>query len=346
MSHLPRPSAQGVLAPTTPELRAPHPSPGHGVPTAPPTIRTRQLTRRFGAHTALSNVDLAVHAGEILAVVGPNGAGKTTLLRLLTGLVKPTGGSIEVLGRPAAGTRKQRIRTPLGYVPSGDRTFYLRLSGRENLRFFAQMQGMRNRAARRRSDELLDVVGLAQVGGQAVARYSHGMQKRLSVARGLLVRPPVLLIDEATHDLDPAGGARIRDMIKSIASDGTAVLWATQRLEELNGFADAVMVLVDGHVRHHGPFEDLLRRAPGRRFVLTLTKRPDQSELRHAAASAGRLEVLPGPHPRVLLDLHPDAVLGHVICALSSAGHEVVGCREERSEILQAFLCVTGEQPR
>jgi len=345
VSHLPRHSSQRVLAQAAPTLSAHHASPRHSVAT-PPALRTRQLTRRFGAHTALSNVDLAVHAGEILAVLGPNGAGKTTLLRLLTSLVEPTDGSIEVLGRPAAGTRRQRVQTPVGFVPSGDRTFYLRLSGRENLRFFARMHGMRGAAARRRSDELLDIVGLAQVADQAVGRYSHGMQKRLSVARGLLVRPPVLLVDEATHDLDPAGGALIRDLIKTIASDGTAVLWATQRLEELSGFADAVLVLVDGRVRHHGPFEDLLRRAPARRYILTLGDRPDQSTLRHAAASAARVDVLPGPHPRVLLELHPDAVLGHAICAISNAGNEVVACREERSEVLQAFLRVTEARQR
>jgi ABC-2 type transport system ATP-binding protein len=202
----------------------------------------RGLTRRFESTTALDGVDLTVEEGEIHALLGPNGAGKTTLLRMLSGLVAPTEGSVVVpSAEVTAGSRALHGR--VGLVPSGDLTLYLRISGLENLVFFARLQGLRKRAAVARAHEVLEAVGLGDTGRHRVGTYSHGMQKRLSIARALLTQPGVLLVDEATHDLDPEGAERVRSLVAERAAAGAAVVWATQRVDEIGGFADRVTLL-------------------------------------------------------------------------------------------------------
>ena len=184
------------------------------------------------------------------ALLGPNGAGKTTLMRILSGLVDPSAGSAYVLDRRAG--RSRELRALIGMVPPGDRTFYMRLSGLENLVFFARLHGLRRRAARERALELLAAVGLADAARRPISTYSHGMQKRLSFARALIADPALLLVDEATHDLDPVAAQQVRDLAAERAAAGTAVLWATQRIEELHGFADRVTVLDHGKVAFTG----------------------------------------------------------------------------------------------
>ncbi|MDA0168627.1 ABC transporter ATP-binding protein [Solirubrobacter taibaiensis] len=236
-------------------------------------IEVRGLVRRFGARTAIAGIDLTVAPGEIHALLGHNGAGKTTLLRTLAGLVEPTEGTVAVVGINAAkGPRKLQGR--VGFVPSSDRSAYQRISGLENLAFFARLHGMRKRAAFARASEVLDQVGLADRAKDPVNAWSHGMQQRLSVARALLTDPPVLLIDEATHDLDPVAAATVRELIAARAEQGAAVLWATQRLEELRGFAGAVTLMANGSAAFEGSVEALAARA-----VPTVTTSRHASEL-------------------------------------------------------------------
>ena len=226
----------------------------------PVAIDVRGLERRFGACQALAGIDLAVRPGEIHALLGPNGAGKTTLLRTLAGLVEPTAGTAHLVGIDAA-KGPRRLRGRVGLVPSSDRSAYQRLSGVENLAFFARLHGMRKRPAFARAREVLTDVGLADKMDEPVRNWSHGMQQRLSVARALLTEPPVLLIDEATHDLDPAAAATVRGLIAARAERGTAILWATQRLDELRGFADEVTLLAAGTAVFNGTVEALAERA-------------------------------------------------------------------------------------
>jgi ABC-2 type transport system ATP-binding protein len=222
-----------------------------------PALDVRGLRRRFDRHTALDGVDFTVQLGEIHALLGPNGAGKTTLLRTISGLVSPTEGSVAVLGLEVT-LRNRALQGRVGLVPSGDRTFYLRLSGLENLVFFARLHGMRRRAAVARAHEVLDAVGLSEPARRRVGTYSHGMQKRLSIARALLTEPGLLLVDEATHDLDPEGAERVRSLVAERAAAGAAVVWTTQRVEEISAFADRVTVLSAGRVRFRGTVDELL----------------------------------------------------------------------------------------
>jgi ABC-type multidrug transport system ATPase subunit len=196
---------------------------------------------------------------------------------------------------------------------------------------------MRKAAARARAAEVLAEVGLSAAARRPVSTYSHGMQKRLSVARAVLTAPPVLLVDEATHDLDPENADRVRGLVAGLAATGSAVLWATQRIDEIRGFARDVTVLAEGRVRFAGPVSALLAAAEATRYVLRLGGAAPAARL----PAGARVEPLPDPG-HVLLELGPDASLGDAIAALVAAGASVEDCRRERPEAEDAFLALTG----
>jgi ABC-2 type transport system ATP-binding protein len=316
-----------------------------------PAIEARQLVRSFGAHVALRQAALSVQRGEIHALLGPNGAGKTTLLRILAGLTTPTEGEVWVMGQDASRARRS-LRAQIGLVPSGDRTLYLRLSGLENLAFFARLHGMRRRQAVARAERLLAYVGLSDAAGRPVGTYSHGMQKRLSVARGLLMSPPVLLVDEATHDLDPQAAAEVRRLVANLALSGTAVVWATQRIDEIRGFADRVTLLGDGEVRFTGSVDDLIATTDPRTFVLQLRHNGLGDATRRVSRivaddwTIARLGPGDGEAEHYLLSLDDGSVLGDAISAIQAGGMSVVACHRERSEIEEAFVTLSGNGAR
>jgi ABC-type multidrug transport system ATPase subunit len=236
----------------------------------------------------------------------------------------------------------------MGLVPSGDRSLYLRISGFENLLFFGRLQGMSKRQATARAWEVLELVDLTEAAKLRSAFYSHGMQKRLSIARALLTEPSVLLIDEATHDLDPEAAARIRELVRDLADGGAAVVWATQRIEEIRGFADGVTLLREGQAAFQGTVSQLIALAAPRRYVLRLRNgRAEGAELepllRGIVADGGTIASADDGDPEdFVLHLTEDAVLGEVLAALTAGGVDVLGCREEVSEIENAYLNLAG----
>jgi len=314
-----------------------------------PAIEARGIQRRFGATEALRGVSLSVQPGTIHALLGPNGAGKTTLLRILTGLVDPTEGHVLAGGIPVEQLGTRAFRKMFGLVPSGDRSFYLRISGLENLVFFARLYGLRKARAFRRAWACLADVGLTEAARKPVGLYSHGMQKRLSVARALLADPPLLFVDEATHDLDPEGARRVQDLAAAAAERGTAVFWATQRLEEIRGFAHRVTLLDQGRVRFTGSVPQLISTCVVRQYVLQLRNGSnDPGALTTQAGTAlgvmGAISLSGDSDPEhYLLSLQDDVSLGEALMALTQSGIEVLACREERSGIELAFLSLTGE---
>lgn len=310
-----------------------------------PPIEVRDVSRSFEQVEALREVSLTVGAGEIHALLGPNGAGKTTLLRILCGLVDADLGGISFLGQSSQKLTTRDWHRLFGLVPSGDRSFYLRLSGLENLIFFARMQGLRRRAAEERARERLAQVDLTDAAERMVGTYSHGMQKRLSVARALLMDPPLLLVDEATHDLDPEAARSVREMVSSCARRGAAVIWATQRVEEIRGFADRVTLLHQGRAKFQGSVDELLALSGASRYVLQLqdigagTADPLATRVANAVARIGRIVPTdPGREEHWLLSLDQGVTLGDAVVALANAGALVLKCRGESSEVEAAFL--------
>ena len=308
---------------------------------ATPALALVTVTRAYGEKIALREVSLAVAPGEIHALLGPNGSGKTTLIRTLAGLLMPTSGAVSVLSMDAS-RAPQRMRQLIGLIPSGDRSFYLRISGLENLVFFGRLHGLRRGAATARARTLLEQVGLADAADTRVGYYSHGMQKRLSVARAFLTDPPILLVDEATHDLDPAGARRVRELVRVAAASGAAVVWATQRIDEIAGFAQRVTVLAHGRVTFAGSVSELVAQAEPSRYLLRLRNgRLAGSALLVALEQAiGPLGSIEVSADEFVLALADRAVLGEALVQLATGGIEILSCQPERSALEDAFVAV------
>jgi ABC-2 type transport system ATP-binding protein len=308
-------------------------------------VEAEGVAHRFD-RPALDDVSLSVAGGEIHALLGPNGAGKTTLLRVLCGLLSPQRGAVRVHGED--GVRDPHaIRKHIGLVPSGDGTLYPRLSALENLVFFGRLYGLRRRDAVARAEEVLAEVGLIEVAQKRVHAYSHGMQKRLAFARALLTEPRVLLIDEATHDLDPRAAHLVRSLTTRAAERGAAIVWTTQRLDEIRGFARTATMLDRGTVCFSGSVVSLLGRVPPRRYVLKLSNGgATAAELRGSLQAAlTDIGTIAAAHTATGDDyelvLHDGHVIGDAMQTLDGIGVRIMACREEKSGLEEAFLSLT-----
>ncbi len=207
-------------------------------------ISTHKLSKRFGHRLALQDIDLQVRAGEIVALLGPNGAGKSTLLRVLATLAQPSFGAVEVAGcrLPEQGPE---ARARVGYV-GHQPLLYGDLSAEQNLNFFASLYGAVNPS--RRIDQLLNQFGLAARRGETVRNFSRGMQQRLAIARALLHRPAVLLLDEPHSGLDREAAAILDKLLRAHAKSGAVILIATHDLNRVLGLAQRVEVLAAGRL--------------------------------------------------------------------------------------------------
>jgi ABC-2 type transport system ATP-binding protein len=221
-------------------------------------VATRQLVKRYGDLVAVDNVELNVDKGDVYGFLGPNGAGKTTTLRMLLGLIRPTSGRVELFGRDPLVDGARALDGVAGFV-EGPR-FYPYLSGRRNLRLLADLDGA---GAVSRIDEVLEIVDLSDRAGDRVGGYSHGMRQRLGIAAALLRAPRLLLLDEPTTGLDPAGMRDMRELVKRLASDGITILLSSHLLAEVEELCNRVSIVRRGRVVYEGSLAELLASAGG-----------------------------------------------------------------------------------
>ena len=216
---------------------------------------------------ALANVDLDVSEGEFLGLLGPNGAGKTTLFKVLSTLILPDAGTATVLGRDVV-RDPLMTRRLLAPVIADERSLHWRLSARENLRLFAALHAVPRRDVDGRVRELLALVGLEPTGAQLVGTFSSGMKQRLLIARALLARPRVLLLDEPTRSLDPISARALRAFLRDelVGRQGCTVLLATHSADEAFDLCDRVAVLDRGQVLATGPVDRLAREVGDARY--------------------------------------------------------------------------------
>ncbi|MFC3163656.1 ABC transporter ATP-binding protein [Ciceribacter thiooxidans] len=220
------------------------------------TVSISAVGKRYGKVEAVRDVSFTLGAGETIALVGHNGAGKTTLIKLMLGLIRPTTGSVEVLGEdPSSGDFAVRRR--LGYLPESV-SFHMALTGRETLSFYARLK----RVDEAEIPGLFERVGLAPLAADRPVRtYSKGMRQRLGLAQALLGEPRILLLDEPTSGLDPALRRSFYDLIAELRDKGTTVLLSSHALTELEGRADRVVIVNDGVKIADGTLDDLRRIA-------------------------------------------------------------------------------------
>jgi ABC-2 type transport system ATP-binding protein len=295
-----------------------------------PIVVTDRLTKRYGTQTAVDAVSLTVRRGEIYGFLGPNGAGKTTTLRMLVGMVRPDAGSARVLGgRPG----EPRVLRRIGALIEGP-GFYPYLSGRDNLRVLARYQGLADANA----DWALAQVDLSGRGRDSYRSYSLGMKQRLGVAAALMGEPDLLILDEPTNGLDPAGMADMRALVRRLAEAGQTVLLSSHLLGEVQQICDRVGVISRGKLIAESTVADLqgassllVRAAPPERAEAVLKSTLGGEEIRRTAD--GGLAVATDP------DRTPV-----VVRALVRAGIDVHEIRPVERTLEEVFFEMTSQE--
>lgn len=261
------------------------------------SIETHNLTKRFPVTkgyrelflhpfrkkeiTALSDVSIQVKRGELFGLLGSNGAGKTTLIKILCTLVLPTSGKAFVNGLDIT-KDERKIKSKIGYVVSDERSFYWRLTGRQNLRFFAKLNNICDRESEMRIKRLLELVGLTRDADMMFKDYSTGMRQKLAVVRGLLTDPEVIFMDEPTRSLDPITAQNLRRLIKENLVEGEkkTVVFATHNLKEAEELCDRIAIIHRGEVKIAGKVREIKREFNSdKRYVIRL-KAPENGLLK------------------------------------------------------------------
>jgi ABC-2 type transport system ATP-binding protein len=293
---------------------------------SPVVVRTRDLTKRYGAIAAVDGVNLSVRRGEVYGFLGPNGAGKTTTLRMLVGLVRPTAGSAEVLGRPAGSPASLTRIGAMVETPA----FYPYLSGWDNLSVLARHA----RVPWARVETALETVGLATRGHDQFAHYSLGMKQRLGVAAVLLKDPELLILDEPTIGLDPIGVAEMTVLIRRLGDQGKAILLSSHQLGEVQQICDRVGVIFRGRLVTESTVDEL-RGATALVIIATPLRQAEAClvELLGRAKVSVHLE-------EIRLDVGPDQA-AWVNRQLMTAGIDVHELRHDERSLEEVFLAMS-----
>ncbi|MGW4794719.1 ATP-binding cassette domain-containing protein [Nonomuraea sp. NPDC004297] len=302
-------------------------------------VLAQGLRKSYGEKAALDGIDLDVRRGTVRGLLGPNGAGKSTAVRILTTLLRPSGGRAEVAGFDVI-TQPRQVRRNIGLVGQHAAVDEL-LTGRQNLELFGRLCHLSAARARSRAAELLERFGLEHPG--RAKEYSGGMRRRLDLAAGMILAPPVLFLDEPTTGLDPRSRAEVWRSVRELVSDGTTVLLTTQYLEEADQLADRVSVIDAGRVVAEGTPDELKSRLGGDRLDVVVR---DPERLERAAEIIGG--VASGP---VELDRDTRHVRGpvnervrsltEVLTALAAAGIEAEDVAVRRPTLDEVFLNLT-----
>jgi ABC-2 type transport system ATP-binding protein len=301
-------------------------------------ISLNNVTKRFGHNAAVDNVTIDVPRGYCFGWLGPNGCGKTTLIRMMLGLARPTSGQIKVRGLAVPGETREALSRVGGIVE--EPRFYPYLTGRKNLEVWAAHQGGGTWDAIAPS---LARVGLADRANEKVGTYSLGMRQRLGVARALLNDPELLVLDEPTNGLDPAGLAEFREMIRELVDEGRSVFISSHILSEVEKMADHLAIIEKGKVLATGSVRDLLRG--GAQAISVRTTDPDRTApLLEALPFARGVERTAADAFEIRVDEVEDDVLLRTGQDLFSAGIGVLELRPIRETLERRFLELTGKK--
>jgi ABC-2 type transport system ATP-binding protein len=299
------------------------------------------LVKEFRGKRALNGVDLAIETGTVYGLLGPNGAGKTTTIRILTTLLKPTGGSATVLGHDVvreADAVRQKISLTGQYASVDDD-----LTGRENLILISRLLGMSWGEAKARADELLDAFDLAAAAEKQVQTYSGGMRRRLDIAASLVVRPEILFLDEPTTGLDPRSRNQVWDLVREIAGAGTTVLLTTQYLEEADRLAERLAVIDHGRVIAEGTPAELKASVGANTLHFRLVDGAQHEAASTLIAARWGDSLLPQNEPeRIALKVSDAAMAAAVLESLSKARIHVADFSLGAPSLDDVFFALTG----
>lgn len=297
-------------------------------------IETKALCKQYGPHTAVDHVELHVPQGCVYGFIGPNGAGKSTTMKMLLGLIHPTAGRVRLLGQELTEKSRLPLLRQTGSLiesPAG----YLHLTAQENLEIVADLKGVPHKDIGR----VLDIVHLTQDRNRRVGQYSLGMKQRLGIAMALLGSPKLLILDEPTNGLDPAGIQEMRALIRNMpAATGATVLISSHLLGEMEQMVEQVGIIEHGHILFEGPLTELQRHSRGNVTLRLL----DPAK----AAPILRANGLTAHSDSCVVTLPPlqDALLADLVQKLAACGAGVVELTPRTKTLEEIFLSLTSEE--
>ena len=268
-------------------------------------FETKDLTKTFGVRKAVDAVNITAYEGEVFGFVGPNGAGKTTTLGMALGLVHPTGGEVYVLGQRVTPNRVQALRDVGALL--GAPAFVPYLSAWDNVQLVARLSPG---VDKKRIHEVIELVGLTESARKKVSKYSTGMKQRVGLAMALVHRPRFIILDEPTNGLDPAGMREIRQLLRTLAENGTSVLLSSHLLNEVQQVCDRIAVLHRGRVVAQGRVDELLNR---QKPAVRLTVRDAEAAVRAFESLPGVENVQASGNSLLVLGVDSQAVMDHLL---------------------------------
>ncbi|HEV7645154.1 MAG TPA: ABC transporter ATP-binding protein [Pyrinomonadaceae bacterium] len=306
-----------------------------------------RLKRMFGVKTqpdveALKNVSFSIEEGEIFGLIGRNGAGKTTLTKIIATLVQPDGGAVAVNGFDSV-RDEVKVRSLIGLATAEERSFYWRLTATQNMMFFARLYGMNDNTARARIAELFEELDLADLAKRRFAEMSTGNKQRLAVARALLARPPVLLLDEPTRSLDPLAAAKMRELILRLSDNSerkVSILLTSHNLTEVEELCRRVAIISKGEIRATGTPDELRRGHKQTQQVKITCQNIAPEKLAKKLEGLFPAFTMAQQGDSTLLSFTrgiDDDVLGKAIALLNENGAKVVDVKTEQATLLDVL---------
>jgi ABC-2 type transport system ATP-binding protein len=303
-------------------------------------IETHDLSKNYGDRLAVDKLNLTVASKQVHGFLGPNGAGKSTTIKMMVGLLRPTSGSLSILGKNMRGDNP-KVRRNIGYMPELPR-FPKHLSGEELLDVYGRMYGMSKTERRARIPDLIKMVGLEGRGKDRIGKYSKGMQQRIGIAQALISSPELVILDEPSIGLDPVGMVEVRNMVKDIVKSGTTVFFSSHLLAEVQQVCDHVTVIHLGVMRYSGTLEDIASKVTAhRKLVIELDKPVADVLVALKTLNKGTVEASVNTYT-IHLDTRED-IRAEVSRAITGAGGVVVSMREEGGGLEDAFLSLVGK---
>jgi ABC-2 type transport system ATP-binding protein len=311
-------------------------------------VTTRRLTKVFRDFwlrekvTAVSNLDLDVRHREVFGLLGPNGSGKSTTLKMILGLLFPTRGQIAVLGRPPTDVA---VKARIGFLPE-ESYLYPFLDARETLDFYGRLFHQSRAERRRRTDMLLDMVGLSAVAYRRVGEYSKGMQRRIGLAQALINDPDLLILDEPTSGMDPIGTRQFKDLIRTLASRGKTIIVSSHLLADVEDVCDRVCILYGGQKRALGTINDLLAQGGLTQLITDQLDEGALEEIRRALERCGKglreVSVPRGKLESLFLRIVQEAQEQNVVTGGAVAGGAVAqflrGAPDEQQGVIEQLV--------
>jgi len=303
-------------------------------------IRVAGLSKAFGDVQAVADVSFEVKEGELYGLLGPNGAGKTTTINMLTGLARPDRGSITIGGIDC--TEDVKAAQHLVGVVADESNLYPELTGTQNLTFCASLYGIPKREREKRARCLIDQFGLTDAANRKFAGYSKGMKRKLTIAAGIIHRPPILFLDEPTTGIDVGSARQIRQLIASLNKNGTTILLTTHYIEEAERLCGRIAFIVHGRIVRIDRVSDLLQPLQQKHVaVIDLSEAvPVDTGLLASTFPEARFEV---PRPGTIrVESDTRLAVGPVVRFLEEAGVEVAEARRVRPSLEEVFVKITG----